>query len=144
MSLNHQDTVAKSFWIIAIAAILWNSIGAMVYLADVYMNAETLGAFTQAQQEVYANRPGWAIGAFALAVFSGLIGSILLLLRNKWSQQLYIISLLALIAQNYYWFVLAGALDIFPDGHWMPLLVFIIALLLLWYARSTLNRGWLK
>jgi hypothetical protein len=142
--MNNQHTVAKSFWVIAIVALLWNAMGVMAYLADVYMTAESMAAFTQAQQDVYASRPAWAVGAFALAVFAGLIGSVLLLLRSKWTQQLYIISVLALIAQNYYWFVLADALDVFPDGHWVPLMVFIIALFLLWYARSLSNKGLLK
>lgn len=142
--MNNQDTVAKSFWVIAIVALLWNAVGVMAYLGDVYMSAEAMAAFTQAQQDVYASRPAWAVGAFALAVFAGLIGSVLLLLRSKWSQQLFVFSVLALIAQNYYWFVLADALDVFPDGHWVPLIVFIIALVLVWYSRSLANKGWLK
>ena len=142
--MNNQITAAKSFWPIAIVALLWNAVGVMAYWADVTMSAETLGAFTQAQQEVYASRPAWALGAFALAVFTGLFASVLLLLRSKWSQQLYGVSVVALVVQNYYWFVLANAMDVYPDGHWVPLVVFIIALFLFWYSRAAMSKGWLK
>ena len=83
----------KGFWIIGIVALLWNLMGVASYLQQAYMTDEALAALPAEQQALYENVPAWVTGAFALAVFGGLLGCILLLMKKKLAALLFIISL---------------------------------------------------
>ncbi|WP_209400260.1 hypothetical protein [Pseudozobellia sp. WGM2] len=123
------------FWVISVIALLWNIIGVMAYLADAYMSVETLAELSQEQRMLYESRPAWATGAFALAVWGGLIGSIGLLLRKKWAYILFIISLIAVLAQNVYQFFLSNTFDVLGTAAMaFPILIIIIGILLILFS----------
>ncbi|PKA96443.1 hypothetical protein B0O79_0078 [Flavobacteriaceae bacterium MAR_2009_75] len=123
------------FWIISVIALLWNIMGVMAYLADAYMSVETLAELSQEQRMLYESRPAWATGAFALAVWGGLIGSIGLLLRKKWAYILFIISLIAVLAQNVYQFFLSNTFDVLGTAAMaFPILIIIISILLILFS----------
>lgn len=135
----------KSFKIIAIVALLWNLIGVLFYLLSAYMPDEVLKALPQAQQDFIANTPAWVTAAFAIGVFGGTIASLGLLLRKKWCVPLFIISLLAILAQNTYGFVLSNGLEVYgTSGLITPILVIIIAIVLVYYSRKAKTNGWLS
>ena len=123
------------FWVISVIALLWNIMGVMAYLADAYMSVETLAELSQEQRMLYESRPAWATGAFALAVWGGLIGSIGLLLRKKWAYILFIISLIAVLAQNVYQFFLSNTFDVLGTAAMaFPILIIIIGILLILFS----------
>ena len=123
------------FWIISVIALLWNIMGVMAYLADAYMSVETLAELSQEQRMLYESRPAWATGAFALAVWGGLIGSIGLLLRKKWAYIMFIISLIAVLAQNVYQFFLSNTFDVLGSAAMaFPILIIIISILLILFS----------
>ena len=51
------------------------------------------------ERELYGEYPTWITIIFAIAVFSGLLGSLGLLLKKKWSKLAFIISLCAIVPQ---------------------------------------------
>ena len=63
--------------------------GVMNYFGQ--MNAEMVAAMPEAKREIIESRPAWATGAFAVAVFGGEIGSVLLLLRKSAAYHLFIV-----------------------------------------------------
>jgi hypothetical protein len=73
-----------SFWMVVAAAVVWNLFGVMAYLAQVTMIEQAKAALPDAQQALYAAQPAWVTGAFAIAVFAGLGGSLLLAVRKGW------------------------------------------------------------
>jgi hypothetical protein len=89
MTLNantNQGAVLPSwFWIAAGLGLVWNVFGAYQYLISVRATQESLIAsgLTAEQAAVMLGYPAWMTGAFAIAVFGGIIGCFLLLLRRR-------------------------------------------------------------
>ena len=132
----------KSYWIISIAALLWNVIGMVLYVSVVTMAPEVLDAMTPEERGLYTSIPAWATGANGLAVTAGVIGSILLLLRNSWAVPTFLVSLAAVLVQMYHAFFIAHALEVLgPAGMVMPVTVIIIAVFqVVLAARARVNR----
>lgn len=58
------------------------------------MNPDALAGFSETHRAVIDNRPAWATAGFALAVFGGTFGGVLLLLRKSVAYMVFILSLL--------------------------------------------------
>ena len=72
-----------SVWVVGVVSLVWHLMGCANYLFQATMSPDTLAGLSAAQQAIISDRPAWATGAFAVAVFGGAIGSILLLLRKR-------------------------------------------------------------
>ena len=90
MSDNAVGGVHWSFWIISAVAMIWNGLGAMNFFKQ--MDAETLATYPEAARTLIATRPVWATGAFAVAVFGGALGCVLLLIRTSEANHLFVAS----------------------------------------------------
>lgn len=66
---------------VAILAVLWNLAGCADYVMTQYSIAPYMQLFTQAQADYFTSVPAAIDGGWALAVWGGLIGSVLLFLR---------------------------------------------------------------
>jgi hypothetical protein len=91
--------ISKLFWGVALGGLAWNVFGVVQYLASVSATAESLiaGGMTPEQAAVMTSYPSWMTGAFAIGVFGGTIGSILMLLRKKIAVPVFLASLIAYI-----------------------------------------------
>lgn len=134
-----------SFWVISGIALFWNVLGVMAYLAQAFMSEETLQSLPEAEQAIYQDVPAWATAAFALAVWGGAIGCLLLLLRKRWAKIILVISLMGIIVQMIYNVFLSKSLEVYgPGGLIMPILVVFIGAFLVWYSRKVDTNGWLN
>ena len=134
----------KSFWIIAVLALLWNLLGLAMFVMQVTLSPEALAAMPAAQREIHGSTPAWINVAFGLAVVSGVLGAVGLLMRRRWAVVMFALSLAALAVQ------LLGAYLVTPAwaasgvaGLGLPVLLIVIAFALLAYARNVASRGWL-
>lgn len=132
------------FWVISVIALFWNFFGVFQYLYTAYNQVEMLETMTQVQREVFETIPAWATACFAIAVFSGTIACIALLLRKKWAKPLFIISFITAIAQFINWLFIQNAAEVFPNSYAMPITVTIIGLLLIMFSNKSIQNGWLK
>ena len=126
---------ASHLWI-AIAALVWNLLGLMAFVMQVFMTPEQVAALPPADRAVHDATPSWLTAAFALAVGGGVVGSIGLLVRQRWSVAAFAVSLAALVVQ------IAGAYLVTPlwqasgaAGAAMPVLLLAIGTFLLRHAR---------
>jgi hypothetical protein len=71
------------FWAIGLLGLAWNGIGLLNFIMQ--QNPANLEQMPELFRTIVATRPLWATIAFGLAVASGALGSILLLLRHKLS-----------------------------------------------------------
>ena len=78
-----SSKVPTSFLVISGVALVWNILGALAYVVQVTMSPEALAQLPEAEQAIYANLPSWVTAAFAIAVWAGVAGSILLLLKKE-------------------------------------------------------------
>ncbi len=142
---NTDQIVPAWFWIISVLALLWNLLGVMAFFMQVMVSPEILEAMPEAERALMQTIPGWAMGAFAIAVFCGTIGCIGLLLRQRWAKYLFILSLLGIIIQNINAFVFQDSFAVFgPGGTMMVALVALVALGLILLAVRAENNGWLS
>jgi len=131
-----------SFWIISIIALLWNLVGVVAYLGMSMMTPEMAAeGYGQEFADIFAAKPAWATGAFAIAVFAGLLGCIGLLMRKKWAAPLFIISLIGVIIHDI-WGIMAGTLSVVGTfDKIMTVAVVLISLFLIWFARKKTAEG---
>lgn len=128
---------STSYWVISILAIIWNLIGVIVYLGQAYMTDDMKALMTEEQLAIIENSPIWATAAFAIAVWFGLLGSILLTLRKKLSKSVLYISLLGVIVQLIYNFFMSNAIEVYgTQGIIQPLITLAISLFLVSYAKQ--------
>ncbi len=136
---------ATWFWVVSSIALIWNLMGVMAYLAQVMMSPEALQALPENQRVLYESTPSWATGAFAVAVWGGALGCVLLLLRRKLATMVLIISLIGVIVQMYHSFFVSNSMEVFgPGGLVMPIMVVAIGIFLIWFSRKATANGWMK
>ena len=121
---------------IAGAALLWNLLGLLAFAMQVSMSPEQVAALPAADRAVHDATPAWLTMAFAIAVGGGVLGSIGLLLRQRWAAAAFAVSLLALVGQIVGGYLVTPAWQASgAAGAAMAALLLVIAVALLWYAR---------
>ncbi|WP_179345030.1 hypothetical protein [Winogradskyella ursingii] len=130
------------FWLVSILALLWNGAGVMAYLGRAFATDEMIAALPEEQKaEFLMEFPAWYTAAFALAVFCGALGCIALLIRKKWAYILFVISAIGAVVQHIYLFV---NVEMDMTSIIMPILVIIVCFLLIWFAKKSIDKGWIK
>lgn len=133
-------------WIVGILALLWNAFGCVDYVMTETGNAAYLANFPADQIAYFESLPGWLVAFWALGVWGGLAGAVLLLMRSRYSVWAFAASLLgAVVTFAYQMFVTQmpasmgeGAMAIIP---WV---IVAIAAFLLWYSWSMEKKGVLR
>ncbi|WP_298475190.1 hypothetical protein [uncultured Maribacter sp.] len=133
------------FWIVSAIALLWNLAGVGAYLQHTYMSIEDLEKLSQAERLLYESQPSWVTAAFAIAVWGGALGCIALLLRKKWAKPMLLVSLLGVLAQMAHSFFISNSFEVYgPGAMIMPIMVIIIAIALVFFARKSQDRNWIS
>lgn len=136
---------ATWFWVVSVLALIWNLTGVFAYISHVTMTPEAMQALPENERALYESVPTWATGAFAIAVWGGALGCILLLLRRKFATPVLIISLAGIIVQMYHSLFISNSIEVYgPGGMIMPIMVIVIAIFLVWFSRKSTSNGWLK
>ena len=145
MSDATDNKPSTNFWIIGVAALIWNLLGIVIYVGQVTMSPEALARLTEDQQNLITSTPVWANAAWAIAVNAGAFGSLLMLLRKGLAVPLFLISLIAIVIQDLEAFVLRDAYGVVGiNSLIIPSMVFVIAIALVLYSRAAKSKGWLS
>ena len=123
-----------SFWIFAIAGLIWNLMGSMNYIMQT--NPETVAQMPDVYQMIINGRPSWATAGFAIAVFGGSVGCILLLLRKNVAVPVFMLSLAGIVLTVIHATMLVGMV---PSS----VLSVLVGGALLWYATIARRKNWL-
>ncbi|WP_108869221.1 hypothetical protein [Aquimarina aquimarini] len=132
------------FWVIGIIALLWNIMGVMAYIGQAFITNEALALLPENEQNFYKNTPIWVTAAFAIAVFSGTLGCIALLVRRKWASFLFIASLLGVLGQAVYNFFIQDYIALSGSRVIMPCIVIVVAFFLVWFAKKSQSNLWIS
>ncbi len=132
-----------SFWVIGAIALIWNVMGVINFL--VQMNPEMLAAYRESERAIIEGRPLWATGGFAIAVFGGALGGLLLLLRKSAAKYLFIASLLGVIVTMIHSLGLGLGID-FGLGEILGIILMplVVAAFLIWYSKRAESKRWLS
>ena len=138
-------------WIVGIVALLWNAIGCYDYLMTRMRNTDYLKSM---MPDVDPNAmlawvdafPIWAQFGWGLGVWMGLVGSLLLILRNRWAVLVLGLSLVGAVLGLGYQALAAAPMPGSTGGMMeaMPYMIIAIALALFLYARAMRIKGVLR
>ncbi len=144
MSDSPTSKPAVWFWVVSAVAFVWNLMGVAAFVMQVTMSDADLAALPEAERMLYETAPAWSTAVFALAVFGGALGCLALLLRKKWAFPILVVSLIGIVAQMTYNVFFSKVMDVYgPGGLIMPVMVLVIGVYLLFFARSSTAKGWL-
>lgn len=133
-------------WLVGVVALLWNGMGCLDYSMTQIQGDVWLANMdpTELQMAYFHATPAWTDAAWAILVWGGLLGAVLLLVRRKWALHAFIASFLGWAAGAVYTFGLSNGIE--AMGGWWPMLVVKGAIcgFFVWYAWSMGKRGVLR
>ena len=137
-------SVHWSYWLICVVALLWNVGGSVNYLMQT--NLEFVVTLPETHRAIIEGRPAWATGGFAIGVFGGALGCLLLLFRKSIAFYVFIASLLGIIVTMIHTVnVATSKIDFSPfEIIMMVLLPIIVAALLIGYTKLAMRKGWIS
>lgn len=135
---------SASFWAISIIALLWNLMGVNQYILMAYKSESVRAGLSAEKLALIDATPVWSTAAFATAVFAGALGCIILLLRKKLANTLFLVSFLGIIIQNIDAFMRFKISEFTGAEITFTLLIPLIGLFLIWYSKKCISKGWLK
>lgn len=109
----------------------------------VQMMPDMITAYPEAEQAIIMGRPLWATAAFGIAVFTGAIGCILLLMRKSSAHYLFIASLIGVIVTMIHTFSSSFKFET-AETLGLVFMPIVIAALLIWYANYARRKGWIN
>ena len=134
--------VAGWFKLAAIASVIFMAIGCAGYLASVLTDPSSLPVD---QRNLMEARPIWMIAAYAVAVWVGLAGSVLLLMRRKLAEPLLLLSLVTAVLTFLPYAVVPAVSDLVTTNDIaVAVVVLAITWTIYWFARHSRQRGWLR
>lgn len=143
--MNERLSPPTWYWVVVVIALIWNGLGIIAYLIQINMTPGALDMLPENEQSLYQNIPVWVTVAFAIAVFAGSLGSLLLLLRKRLAQLLLILSLVGILVQMSYTIFISKAMEVHgASSIVMPIMTIVIAIGLIWLARSAKAKGWIS
>jgi hypothetical protein len=133
-------------WVVGISSLLWNAGGAFDYVMTKTRNADYLARLAPEQIGWLDSFPIWMNLAWALGVWGAVAGSVALLLRHRWAVVAFALSLAGLVVATVYQFGLANMPASLKTGGGMAFTaaLWVVAILLLWYATRMRARGVLR
>ena len=124
-----------SFWGIGAVGLIFNLMGCINFISQ--MNADMVASMPGVYRAIVESRPAWATGAFAIAVFGGALGCLLLLLRKSVAVYVFIASLVgAVLAQIPF---LGIPFEALIGG----LSQLVVGAFLIWYSKQAESKGWI-
>ena len=129
-------------WVVGIVTLLWNAMGALDYVMTQTRNEAYMKAFTPEQLAYFYGFPAWVIAFWALAVWGGVLGAVLLLMRRKLAVTVFLISFLCMVVTSIHNYAIAGGGEIMGStGLFFSVVIFVVALGLILYARKMARKG---
>jgi len=136
-----------TYWIVAIVALLWNAFGAYDYLMTRFRDTDYLASMMPGvkPEDMLAwvdSFPLWAQIGWGLGVWGGVAGALLLLARSRWAVAAFALSLLGMALSFGYQFLGSKPPAGIEGGvnTTIPIVIMIIGLALLLYARAQLAK----
>lgn len=128
-------------WLLGVAALLWHIVGAADYVATQYEYGPYVTLFPAEFLAYFGSLPAWVDAAWAIGVWGGLLGAVLLLMRERGAVLALVVAALAmLVATIWMIFVSDPSLQSVTgmDGVWVMVGASAVPVGLWLYAR------WLK
>jgi hypothetical protein len=140
-----QDTPGRPWhlWLIGIIGGLWSAIGVLSFMLTQMHVEAVMSQFPPQQREYFESFPWWTVAFWAIGVFGGVIGCLLLLLKKRLAVPVLLASLIGMIGCNLGGLFLLGGMEVMREtgGLGLTVVPIIIAAFLAYYARAMSRKG---
>jgi hypothetical protein len=129
-------------WLVGAIGGLWSSMGVMSFMLT-QMNVEAvMSRFPPEQREYFQSFPWWAVALWAIGVFGGVIGSVLLLLKTRLAFPVLLAAAIASAGSSLGGLFLLGGMEVMGGTSELGLTLFpvIVTALIAFYARAMRER----
>ena len=133
-------------WVVGIVGGLWSVMGVVSFMLT-QMNVEAvMSQFPPQQRAYFESFPLWAIAFWAIGVFGGVVGCLLLLLENRLAFPALVASAIGAIVSNLGGLFLLGGIEVMREtgGVGFSAVPIILGILLAYYAWAMSKRGVLR
>jgi hypothetical protein len=136
-----------TLWAVGVISLLWNGFGGYDYVmtqtrGEAYMTQMGMG---EAQIAAFNAMPAWMSAVWAIGVWGGVLGSVLLLARSRWAVHAFAASLGAVLVSLVYYYGLSDVAQVMGQPMVvMNILITVGALFFLWYSWTMAKRGALR
>jgi hypothetical protein len=133
-------------WLIGIVGGLWSLMGVVSFILT-QMNVEAvMSRFPPQQRAYFESFPLWAIAFWAIGVFAGVIGCLLLLLKNRLAFHVLLASVIGTMVATLGGLFLLGGMAVMTetDALGVTALPVFVAAFLAYYARAMRKKGVLR
>ncbi len=133
-------------WAVGVVAALWNGFGCFDYTMTQTRRDEWFAqmSMTEAQLTYFNAMPAWTHAAWAIGVWGGLLGAVLLLLRRKWALHAFVASFFGWLAGAVYAFALSDGLEAMGSMWPMQIVIGGACVFFIWYAWMLGQKGVLR
>ena len=133
-------------WVVGVVAALWNAFGCVDYFMTQTRRDEWFAqmGMTETQLTYFNAMPAWTHAAWAIGVWGGLLGALLLLLRRKWAMPVFVVSFLGWLAGAVYAFALSDGMEAMGPMWPMQIVIGGACVFFVWYARMMSQKGVLR
>ena len=126
----------------AVAALLFMGLGCIMYLTHVFADPASMPLD---QRAAYEAEPMWVTAAFAVAVWVGLAGTAMLVMRRKLAEPLLMVSLAAVLVWLAGLLVVTGLREnMSANDLLVAIVVTALTWTIFWFARQSRQRNWLR
>jgi hypothetical protein len=125
---------------------LWSLIGVVSFMLT-QMNVEAvMSQFPPQQRAYFESFPLWAIAFWALGVFGGVVGCLLLLLKHRLAFHVLVASAIGAIVSNLGGVFLLGGLEVMRDtgGLGFTAVPIVLGVVMAYYAWAMRKKGVLR
>lgn len=136
-----QPVVPAWFWAVAIGALLFEAAGAFLFANSLTLDPATLPLD---QRAIYDATPQWMTIAWAVAIGSGLIGAVGLIMRRRFAELTLLVSVIAVAVQFSGIFLVKQLRELTPEDHLLvPIVILVLAYAIWQTSKLARRKGWL-
>jgi hypothetical protein len=133
----------RHLWVVGVIATLWSAMGAYDYVMTETKNEAYTSAFPPELMAWVYDLPAWVVACWAIAVWGGVLGGILLLARKRLAAPVFLASLLGMVATTVHTYVLSNGMEVMGDAFSLVFnaVIFVSTVGFYLYARAMAARG---
>ncbi|MBN9479284.1 MAG: hypothetical protein J0I52_03525 [Bordetella sp.] len=145
IDISKRPAAPWHLWAIAAASVVWNGVGVWQWYQKVTGAAAYWSALTMEQVFYLRAAPMWTDVAFGVAVWCGLLGALMLLLRRRLAFNAFVAGLIAMLADTVYVHLLSNGREVIgAGGVAFGLVVVLIFLVQIAYSHWARRKGLIR
>jgi hypothetical protein len=132
-----------NLWLVGIIGFLWNLMGVVSFMLTQMKVEAVMSRFPPQQRAYFESFPPWAVAFWAVGVFGGVLGCLLLLLKKRLAFHVLVASVIGSIGVNLGGLFLLGGMEVMREtgGLGFTAVPIVIGALLALYARAMSTKG---